>query len=84
MEVELLGEGGSTGELVPGQSLVFATLEVCLCLLVHQIPALNPSPSAATILCSPHCLQPNEESGKLIASALGTMENLPKLCSPQG
>ena len=37
------GEGGATGELLPGSSLVFAALEVCLCLLVKFYPAIDPA-----------------------------------------
>jgi hypothetical protein len=83
-EVDLLGEGGSTGEIVPGQSLVFAVLEVCLCLLVRQLPALNPAPGPTPIVRQHHNLPPTEESGQLIAAALSCMECLPRLCSPQG
>ncbi|XP_069685594.1 HEAT repeat-containing protein 5B isoform X2 [Periplaneta americana] len=82
-EVDLLGEGGSSGEIIPGQSLVFAVMEVCLCLLVRQLPALNPSPGP-TPLVRQHAFPPTEESGKLIAAALTSMECLPKLCSPHG
>ncbi len=31
-------EGGDGGVLAPATSLVFAALEVCLCLLVRQVP----------------------------------------------
>ena len=82
-EVDLLGEGGNTGEIIPGQSLVFAVLEVCLCLLVRQLPALNPTPGPTPIVRQ-HCFAPTEESGQLIAAALTSMETLPRLCSPQG
>ena len=84
MELDLLGEGGESGELVPGKSLVFAMLEVCLCLLARQIPALNPNPEGATAILSHRGYTPSEENGKLIASALNVMEALPALCSPQG
>ncbi|XP_023717362.1 HEAT repeat-containing protein 5B isoform X2 [Cryptotermes secundus] len=83
-EVDLLGEGGSTGEIIPGQSLVFAVLEVCLCLLVRQVPALNPLPGPTPIVRQHHTLHFTEESGQLIAAALSCMECLPRLCSPQG
>ncbi|XP_034187118.1 HEAT repeat-containing protein 5B isoform X2 [Osmia lignaria lignaria] len=83
-EVDLLGEGEENGELIPGKSLVFAILEVCLCLLVRQIPALNPNPAGTTAILSQKGYIPSEESGKLIAAALNIMESLPTLCSPQG
>ena len=34
-ELPLLGEGGSEGNIEPGKSIAFATLEVCLCILVR-------------------------------------------------
>jgi hypothetical protein len=83
-EVDLLGEGGGTGEITPGQSLVFAVLEVCLCLLVRQLPALNPAPGQTPIVRQHHAHHPTEESGQLIAAAVASMECLPRLCSPQG
>lgn len=36
------GEGRDTGGLVPGHSLVFGALELCLCVLVRKIPQLSP------------------------------------------
>lgn len=81
-EVDLLGEGESSGDITPGKSLVFAVLEVCLCLLVRQLPALNPSPLVSTGV-RPMTQHP-EQSGQLISTALTVMEQLPKLCSPQG
>lgn len=84
MQLDLLGEGEESGELAPGKSLVFAVLEVCLCLLVRQIPALNPNPDGATAILSQKGYVPSEESGKLIALSLNIMESLPTLCSPQG
>ncbi|XP_031777136.1 HEAT repeat-containing protein 5B isoform X2 [Nasonia vitripennis] len=83
-EVDLLGEGEDTSDLTPGTSLVFAVLEVCLCLLVRQIPSLNPNPDGATAILSQRGYLPTEESGKLIAAALSVMEALPNLCSPTG
>lgn len=83
-EVDLLGEGEESGELMPGKSLVFAVLEVCLCLLVRQIPALNPNPGGATAILSQRGYLASDESGKLIAAALTVMEILPTLCSPTG
>lgn len=83
-ELDLMGEGDEKGELIPGKSLVFAVLEVCLCLLVRQIPALNPNPGGTTAILSQRRYTPSEKSGKLIASTLSVMEILPNLCSPAG
>lgn len=78
-EVVLLGEGGESGELPTETSLVFAVLEVCLCVLVNQLPALSPSPPP----CQGHPPHP-DTTGSLVASAISTLEQLPNLCSPQG
>ncbi|XP_014207871.1 HEAT repeat-containing protein 5B [Copidosoma floridanum] len=83
-ELDCLGEGEDASELMPGKSLVFAVLEVCLCLLVRQIPPLNPNPGGATAILSQRGYLPTDESGKLIAAALSVMETLPNLCSPTG
>lgn len=82
-ELAALGEGGSSGELVPGRSLVFAALEVCLCLLVRQLPALNPvgGKGPTSLLHQP---SQGPESRQLIAAALNAVEILPDLCSPAG
>ncbi|KAJ8688360.1 hypothetical protein QAD02_024155 [Eretmocerus hayati] len=77
-------QGENSADLVPGKSLVFAALEVCLCLLVRQIPALDPNPGGATAILSHRGYVATEESGKLIAAALSIMESLPSLCSPSG
>ncbi|XP_017777275.1 PREDICTED: HEAT repeat-containing protein 5B isoform X3 [Nicrophorus vespilloides] len=78
----LLGEGGEIGEILPGKSLVFAVLEVCLCLIVRQLPNLSPSPTS-TIVTSMRAIH-QDDSSRLIAAALTSMENLHKLCSPKG
>lgn len=92
-EIDLLGEGCENGDIVPGQSLVYAVLEVCLCLFVRQIPTMNPS--ASTRITSEQMqkqLKSNangtftlaEDNGMLVASALQCIEGLTQLCSPYG
>lgn len=83
MDVNVIGEGGANGDIIPGQSLVFAILEVYLCMLVRQIPALSPS-SNSIIIKSLRLSQSTKETDKLIAAALSCMDKLHKLCSPQG
>lgn len=82
-----VGEGGESGELVAGQSVVHALLEVCLCLLVRQLPQLSPQLSSA-LHGVRHRAQGSRaldsESGQLIAAALGVIADLPQLCSPAG
>ncbi|GJQ66814.1 hypothetical protein Trydic_g18582 [Trypoxylus dichotomus] len=82
-EIDLLGEGGDSGEITPGKSLVFAVLEVCLCLIVRQLPALSPTPNS-TIISSMRIGQNQEDSSRLISLAVCSIENLHKLCSPKG
>lgn len=78
------GEGKDTGGLVPGKSLVFATLELSLCILVRQLPQLNPklvgSPSGHG--GKPQTLTEND--CKLVSAALGILSDLPCICSPEG
>lgn len=93
IELDLLGEGGETGEIVPGQSHVYAVMEVCLCLFVRQMPTMNPS--ANTRITSDQLQKQmkcnangtftlGEDNGMLVASTLQCLEGLVQLCSPQG
>ncbi|XP_064280092.1 HEAT repeat-containing protein 5A isoform X3 [Passer domesticus] len=78
------GEGKDTGGLVPGKSLVFAILELCVCILVRQLPQLNPK-----LTCSPavppgkHLLL-SEDGSRLVAAALVILSDVPAICSPEG
>lgn len=87
------GEGGENGNIIPGQSHVYAVLEVCLCLFVRQIPTMNPSTNIK--LTTEHLQNQlkisrngtstlGEDNGMLVASALQSLENLTQLCTPQG
>uniref|UniRef100_A0A7N6BFF2 HEAT repeat-containing protein 5A n=1 Tax=Anabas testudineus TaxID=64144 RepID=A0A7N6BFF2_ANATE len=71
------GEGRDTGGLIPGRSLVFGALELCLCVLVRKLPQLSPK-LAGTIrsLTDGDC--------RLVASALCVLSELPSICSPEG
>ncbi|XP_032397575.1 HEAT repeat-containing protein 5B [Etheostoma spectabile] len=78
------GEGGDTGELVPGKSLVFAAMELLVFVLVRHLPQLNArvkeSPSHV-----PHRPQRlPEESARLVANTVSILAELPSLCSPAG
>ena len=92
-DVDNLGEGGEEGEILPGKSHVYSVLEVVLLLLARQIPAMNPSQS--TRLTAEQLQKMNlnsnngvykvgEDNGILIATALQSLEDLTKLCSPKG
>lgn len=79
-----LGEGGDTGELVPGKSLVFASMELLVFILVRHLPQLNTkvkeSPSHAAL--RPQKLP--EESARLVANTVSILAELPSLCTPAG
>lgn len=90
-EIDDLGEGGEEGEVLPGNSHVYAVLEVCLCLLVRQMPQMNPSPRfmseqlQAQLRSSANGMfKLNDDNGMLIVTTLQCLENLPRLCSPKG
>jgi hypothetical protein len=84
-----IGDGSESGEIVPGKSLVFATLEVCLCILVRHLPTLNPALPASSALAAASATAAkqatfSETTSQLLAGALQTMSELPSLCSPAG
>uniref|UniRef100_A0A8C3XL00 HEAT repeat-containing protein 5A n=1 Tax=Chelydra serpentina TaxID=8475 RepID=A0A8C3XL00_CHESE len=78
------GEGKDTGGLVPGKSLVFATLELCVCILVRQLPQLNPkvTGSPAVKAGKPQLL--SECGSRLVSAALVILSDIPSVCSPEG
>ncbi|XP_034148420.1 HEAT repeat-containing protein 5B isoform X3 [Esox lucius] len=80
-----LGEGGETGELLPGKSLVFAAMELLVFVLVRHLPQLNTrvndSPSHLPLRPRPPL---PEESCRLVAHTVSILAELPSLCSPQG
>uniref|UniRef100_A0A8C5P2U9 HEAT repeat-containing protein 5A n=1 Tax=Jaculus jaculus TaxID=51337 RepID=A0A8C5P2U9_JACJA len=78
------GEGKDTGGLVPGKSLVLAALELCVCILVRQLPELNPELTGSPGVkdASPQSL--SEDGTRLVSAALAILAELPALCSPEG
>ncbi|XP_058822111.1 HEAT repeat-containing protein 5B isoform X2 [Topomyia yanbarensis] len=92
-DIDNLGEGGEEGQILPGKSHVYAVMEVVLCLLARQIPAMNPSQSArvATEQLQRQMTEAkngrfklSEDSSLLVATILQSMLELTKLCSPTG
>lgn len=79
-----MGEGGPTGDLPPGKSLVFACLEVCVCLAVRRLPGLNPrkQEGAVGVIGVPRGLGVHGDA--LLVSTLAAMGDLTALTSPQG
>ncbi|XP_021099488.1 HEAT repeat-containing protein 5A isoform X6 [Heterocephalus glaber] len=78
------GEGKDTGGLVPGKSLVFAALELCVCILVRQLPELNPklTGTPGVKATKPQIL--SEEGSRLVSASLVILSELPAVCSPEG
>ncbi|XP_062554350.1 HEAT repeat-containing protein 5B isoform X3 [Armigeres subalbatus] len=91
--IDNLGEGGEEGEILPGKSHVYAILEVVLCLLARQIPAMSPSQSARVAneqlqrqmaLTKNGLFKLSEDNSLLVANAINCMTDLSRLCSPTG
>nr|XP_025950874.1 HEAT repeat-containing protein 5A [Dromaius novaehollandiae] len=78
------GEGKDTGGLVPGKSLVFATLELCVCILVRQLPQLNPKLTCSPSVQSGKHLLLSEDGSRLVSAALVILSDVPAICSPEG
>ncbi|XP_006890037.1 PREDICTED: HEAT repeat-containing protein 5A-like isoform X1 [Elephantulus edwardii] len=78
------GEGKDTGGLVPGKSLVFATLELCVCILVRQLPELNPKLTGSPGLKTSKPQMLSEDGSRLVSAALVILSELPAVCSPEG
>ncbi|XP_055847565.1 HEAT repeat-containing protein 5B isoform X1 [Episyrphus balteatus] len=94
-DLDNYGEGGEQGDIIPGQSHVYAVLEVCLCVFVRQIPSMNPSSNSkltteqlkkelALRSAIPGASLLPEDNGMLVASGLQCAEVLTELCSPRG
>ncbi|KAM6968415.1 LOW QUALITY PROTEIN: HEAT repeat-containing protein 5A [Tautogolabrus adspersus] len=79
------GEGRDTGGLIPGRSLVFGALELCLCVLVRKLPQLSPK-LAGTSPTGPggSVWSLTDSDCQLVASALCVLSELPSVCSPEG
>ena len=76
------GEGGVEGELLPGTSLVFAALEVCLCLLAKCYPSIDPSTNSQSgsrcvlsFICSMRCIFGNS---RFFNKDMGLKKNVQK------
>ncbi|XP_038585677.1 HEAT repeat-containing protein 5A isoform X2 [Micropterus salmoides] len=79
------GEGRDTGGLIPGRSLVFGALELCLCVLVRKLPQLSPK-LAGTSPTGPggSVWSLTDSDCQLVSSALCVLSELPSVCSPEG
>lgn len=79
--VSVLGEGGDTGELLPGKSLVFAAMELLVFILVRHLPQLK-SEGKESVRQKPQHLC--DDSSRLVAASVTALAELPSLCSPAG
>lgn len=79
----ILGEGGESGGLVPGKSLVFAAMELLMFILVRHMPHLSIKVSDSPTHISNRTQLP-EESARLVAATVAILSDLPTLCSPAG
>ncbi|XP_035465938.2 HEAT repeat-containing protein 5A isoform X2 [Scophthalmus maximus] len=79
------GEGRNTGGLIPGHSLVFGALELCICVLVRKLPQLSPK-LAGTSPTGPggSVWSLTDSDCRLVASSLCVLSQLPSVCSPEG
>ncbi|CAH0731953.1 unnamed protein product, partial [Brenthis ino] len=82
--VHTLGEGGPTGDLPPGKSLVFACLEVCVCLLVRRLPDLSPLKQEGRVGVIGVRKGLGVHGDTLLIKSLASMSELTTLTSPQG
>lgn len=80
----VIGEGGITGDFPPETSVVFATLEACLCAIVKHLPALNPSSMSTGFQPPAHMSKFGSSTFDLIADVMVLMVDLVELCSPIG
>ncbi|KAK7148026.1 hypothetical protein R3I93_012360 [Phoxinus phoxinus] len=84
--VSVLGEGGDSGELVPGKSLVFAAMELLVFILVRHLPQLKEEErreqEKERVSRPPQHL--SDDSSRLVAASVTALAELPSLCSPAG
>ncbi|KAL2098993.1 hypothetical protein ACEWY4_005473 [Coilia grayii] len=83
------GEGRDTGGLVPGRSLVFGALQLCLCVLLRKLPQLSPrlaggNPSSPPGVPAGISVPLHASDCRLVATALAILSDLPSICSPEG
>lgn len=80
------GEGGSTGDIYPAQSVIFATLETCLCVFMRYVPDINPSSTTNIMrhLAGVRKGVYSEDACKIMSDSLSILADMPQLCSPKG
>lgn len=76
-------------DVEPGKSHCYAVLEVILCLLARYCPELNPSKTTRlsnekSSMITNGNYKLSDDNNMLVASALQALEDLPRLCTPEG
>lgn len=69
---------------MPGQSLVFGALELCLCTLVRKLPQLSPKLAGSPTGRGGQTCSLSNTDCRLVTSALAILSELPSICSPEG
>uniref|UniRef100_H2Y0W9 HEAT repeat-containing protein 5B n=1 Tax=Ciona intestinalis TaxID=7719 RepID=H2Y0W9_CIOIN len=78
------GEGGKNGSIEAGRSLVFASLEICMCVLVRKMPSVNPTFRNTSSDYQPKRGPLPTEGATLVSTALNLLTDILDLCSPRG
>ena len=83
-----LGEGGESGDILPGRNIAYAIMEACVCVLLRQIPSLNPPDGTSkSAVSQPYQSKPSvltETGTKLVCTAVEILASIPDICSPAG
>ncbi|XP_078491480.1 HEAT repeat-containing protein 5B-like [Ciona intestinalis] len=77
-------EGGEDGSIEAGRSLVFASLEICMCVLVRKMPSVNPTFRTTSGDYQPKRGPLPTEGATLVSTALNLLTDVLDLCSPRG
>ncbi|MFH4982824.1 hypothetical protein AB6A40_009533 [Gnathostoma spinigerum] len=86
-EVGYNGNEGTKDGFEPQKSLVFASLEVCLCLLVRQMPQINSALMKSKSVAPLHYRKYSRlpvEANDLIKLSISALIQIPSLCSSTG
>lgn len=95
-EVAGMGEGGEVGLVRPGQSVCFALLEVCLCVLVRYFPDISPRAAQSSSVLAMQArsrarsvtrgglARLTHEQERMVSQAVTILGQVPSLASPQG
>jgi len=90
-EVVGMGEGGESGVLTHEDSVTYAVLEVCVCVLVRYFPDISPrAAQSSSVLAMQARSRARSSSGltheqsELVSCCVQLLASLPTCCSPAG